>query len=157
MYLLDEIDYIEEKVAKLSEDVEKIRDRIREIESGELVKDKVYGGEGGWQGFVITGVPTKELAERKNALLKKKVLIEEHKRILEVRKAKSLAQVNEIEAFINAIDDVLVREIVQLRIIERKSWNEVADKVGGGNTEYSVKKIYYRYIDAYCHKCHEEM
>ena len=53
-------------------------------------------------------------------------------------------QINEIEKFLSSISDSFVRRIVMLRVVDRLTWNEVADKIGGGNTENSVKKIYQR-------------
>jgi hypothetical protein len=36
-----------------------------------------------------------------------------------------------------------------LRVIDGLTWNEVADEIGGGNTENSVKKIYQRCLKKY--------
>ena len=49
-----------------------------------------------------------------------------------------------LTAYIHSIDDSLTRQIFELRFIDGKSWNEVADKCGG--TESSVKKTCYRYL-----------
>ena len=69
----------------------------------------------------------------------------EHKiqlKIAELERAKS-----EIITFIMGIDDPLFRVIIKLRCLDCLTWNQVADKLGGGNTEYSVKKMFYRYLD----------
>lgn len=49
-----------------------------------------------------------------------------------------------LTAYIHDIDDSLTRQIFELRFIDGKSWNEVADECGG--TESSVKKTCYRYL-----------
>ncbi|HCD91362.1 MAG TPA: hypothetical protein DEQ52_06705 [Ruminococcaceae bacterium] len=51
-----------------------------------------------------------------------------------------------LERYISDIPDSLTRQIFTLRFIEGLTWEDVADKVGGHNTGYSVKKICYRFI-----------
>ena len=48
--------------------------------------------------------------------------------------------------FINSIADSQLRTIFILRFVAGKSWNEVADYIGGGNTEKSVWVRAYRYL-----------
>lgn len=153
IYLKDEIKENRETIEKLEKDIEKLIKRISEIESGEIVKDKVYGGNGGQQGFVVSGIPIKEYSEKKTLLYSKKLKLEERKTILEKHEIKIMGQVNEVEEFIKGIDDCLVRRIVQHRIIEGLSWNKVAEKIGGESTEDSVKKIYQRYLKKICPTC----
>lgn len=148
--LTEEVDEIKAKIKKLEEEILDLQDKIREIENDYIVKDKVYGGNGGKQGFVIRGVSKKRMKEcemKKVKLLKERILVEEHKKILEEREIMVKRQINEIETFISSISDTVVRRIIDLRIVQRLSWNEVADKIGGGNTDYSVKKMYYRYLE----------
>ena len=58
--LRKEIEEVQEKIDRLDIDIEKLKKRIHEIESGEKVKDKVRGGDGGNQSFNIEGIPIKE-------------------------------------------------------------------------------------------------
>ena len=53
----------------------------------------------------------------------------------------------EIIDFIRSIEDPQIRLIVKLRCYDRLSWNAVADRVGGMNTEYTVKKRFYRFLE----------
>lgn len=48
--------------------------------------------------------------------------------------------------FINGIPDSQLRTIFILRFISSKSWNEVADYIGGGNTEQGVCMRVLRYL-----------
>ena len=48
--------------------------------------------------------------------------------------------------YINGIPFVRIKMIMILRFIEQKSWQEVAEEIGGKETEYSVKKAVYRYL-----------
>ena len=64
------------------------------------------------------------------------------KKLLELEVARS-----EIIRYIMDIDDCQTRLIFKLRCLDHMTWNEVADKVGGMNSEYSVKKRFYRYLE----------
>ena len=49
-------------------------------------------------------------------------------------------------AYIEDIDDSLIRQILTCRYVDGKTWVKVAREIGGGNTEDSVKKAAYRYL-----------
>lgn len=69
------------------------------------------------------------------------------KAILELKRQEYYHQYNCLTRYIESIDDSQLRQIMTLRYIKLKKWNEVADEVGGNNTEDSVKKRTYRYLD----------
>ena len=48
--------------------------------------------------------------------------------------------------YINALPNARIKLIMILRFIQQKTWQEVADIIGGKETEYSVKSACYRYI-----------
>ena len=122
-------------------------ERIAEIEAGETVKDKVKGGLGGIQNFNIEGIPTKEYNDKKTELYIKKRLLAERKEMLSLLELDSMRQINQVEKFIKAIKDSHIRRIVSLRVVNGMSWNEVADSMGGGNTEGSVKMAFQRFME----------
>ena len=64
-----------------------------------------------------------------------------NKKLIELEKARS-----EITNYILDIDDCQTRLIFKLRCLDLKNWNDVADEVGGMNSEDSVKKRFYRYL-----------
>lgn len=66
---------------------------------------------------------------------------------LELRYEKLLQVTNDTMDFIESVNDSHMRMIITYRIIENYSWNQVADAMGGGNTEDSVKKAFYRFMD----------
>ena len=51
-----------------------------------------------------------------------------------------------IERYIASIPDLLIKRIMEKRVLERKFWRDIAEELGGGNTKDSVKMMYYRYI-----------
>lgn len=53
----------------------------------------------------------------------------------------------EIVNFIMGIEDPQIRLIVKLRCFNLLSWNAVADRIGGMNSEYTVKKRFYRFLE----------
>lgn len=54
---------------------------------------------------------------------------------------------NRLERYIADIPDSLTRQIFTLRFVKGFSWVQVAMHVGGNNTENSVKKTCYRYLE----------
>lgn len=67
-------------------------------------------------------------------------------RKLESRYENLLHVTNDVLDFIESIDDSHMRMIITYRIIENYSWGQVADAMGGGNTEDGVKKAFYRFM-----------
>lgn len=147
--LTKEVEELKADIKKLENEIDNLKEQIDDFENSQIVKDKVYGGDGGIQGFVIRGIPKRKkrsLENKKTKLLQDKFMVEERKEILENRESMVRGQIIEIERFISSISDSFVRRIVMLRVVDGLTWNEIADKIGGGNTENSVKKIYQRYL-----------
>lgn len=67
-------------------------------------------------------------------------------RKLELRYESLLQTTNDVLGFIESVKDSHMRMIITYRIIENYSWGQVADAMGGGNTEDSVKKAFYRFM-----------
>ena len=139
-----EMEELRPKIEHLENEIKKIENRIAEIEEGETVKDKVKGGFGGLQTFTIEGIPSKEYNNKKMELHVKKTLLESRKETLKALELEDLRQITIIEEFINGISDAHARCIVRLRVINKLSWREVAEQIGGGNTEDSVRMIFNR-------------
>lgn len=134
--LLSERDEVRGRIERLEREVDKI------VQEG-TVKDVVSGGMGGTQHFVIEGIAAPDY-ERKT-------------RLLHQRKARLMQlegdidqTVADVEAFIIAIPDSLTRRIFTMRFVDGKKWRDVAQSIGGNNTEDSVKKVYQRYMGGCC-------
>lgn len=145
--LQEEIKEIREKIGKLENNIARLQKTIDRIEAGEVVKDKVRGGLGGQQNFNIEGIPFPEYEKTRSNLLMQKLLLNQRKSTLEILEFGLLEKTNEVEEFIAAIQDSRMRRIVNLRVLENFSWNKVADRIGGGNTEGSVKMAFQRFIE----------
>lgn len=142
-----EFDNVQCKVRSLKKQIADIENRIYEIRQGEIVKDKVKGGLGGIQTFTIEGFPTREYEQKTKELQKKKILLENRQKVASQLEIQIAEQIIEVEKFIASIKDSHTRRIVELRVVEGLSWREVADEIGGGNTENGVKKIYSRLFE----------
>lgn len=66
--------------------------------------------------------------------------------IISAKIIQSMVERRRIERYIADIPDSLTRQIFTLRFVDGLSWLQVANKIGGDNTEDSVKKTCYRYI-----------
>lgn len=144
--LIKEKEEVREKIAYLEDKIPKIEKRIQQIEAGELVKDKVRGGLGGIQGFTVEGIPTEEYQKRRTDLLTKKLLLNQRKSTLEILDFAITQKINEVEEFISGLEDSQMRRIINLRFIENLSWIQVANRMGGGNTESGVKSSFHRFM-----------
>ena len=142
-----EIAIIRAKIEHLEREIPRLEQEIQEIENGLIVKDKVRGGAGGWQTFTIEGIPVVDLEEKTAKLIIKKNLLITRREMVRNLEERVENQINDVEAFLASIDDSVVRQIVHFRYVEGMSWNQVADRIGGYNTEGSVKMMFKRYLE----------
>ena len=131
---------LQQECKEVREKIEKLEKQIAKIESEGAVVDKVRGGEGGLQSFKIEGFPYPEYSRKKTLLYARKATLSE----LEMELLETL---NDVEEFIASISDSHIRRIVNLRVVDNLSWNKVADRIGGGNTEGSVKMAFQRFME----------
>lgn len=131
--LLKEKEELLIRIEQLEHQIDKI------VERGSVI-DKVMGGEGGLQPYKIEGFPYPEYSKKKMWLNKNKAILQEREKQIE-------QMILDVEQFISTIDDSHIRRIVMFRVVDNLSWNEVADKIGGGNTDDSVRKMYDRYLN----------
>ena len=66
---------------------------------------------------------------------------------LKVLIANNKAFLRQLESYINLIDNSQIRLIMRLKHKENMRWEEVALKIGGGNTADSVRKAHDRYLE----------
>ena len=74
------------------------------------------------------------------------VRIADLKSEIENKHSRCLLERERLERYILEIDDSMLRLIFEYRFMECAGWNEVALRIGGGNTAESVKKACYRYL-----------
>ena len=137
--VLSQYSDLQEEVKEVRLKIERLEKDISKIEAGEMVIDSVSGGDGGKQHFKIEGIPFPEYS-------RKKTLLYARKATLQLLEDDLLEKTNEVEEFIASIKDSHIRRIVNLRVINGLSWNEVARRIGG-NTEDSVRKAFERFME----------
>lgn len=138
--ILTQYSDLQEEVKEVRERIERTERQIAKIEEEGNVIDTVSGGSGGIQHFKIEGFPYPEYSRKKSLLYVRKATLVN----LELELTETL---NQVEEFIAGVEDSRIRRIITLRFIENLSWNKVADRIGGGNTEDSVKKSFYRFME----------
>ena len=138
--ILTQYSDLQEEVKEVRNRIESTEKQIAKIEEAGNVIDTVSGGTGGIQHFKIEGFPYPEYSRKKSLLYVRKATLVN----LELELTETLTQVEE---FIAGVEDSRIRRIITLRFIENLSWNKVADRIGGGNTEDSVKKSFYRFME----------
>lgn len=138
--ILTQYSDLQEEVKEVRNRIESTEKQIAKIEEDGNVIDTVSGGSGGIQHFKIEGFPYPEYSRKKSLLYVRKATLVN----LELELTETL---NQVEEFIAGLEDSRIRRIITLRFIENLSWNKVADRIGGGNTEDSVKKMFYRFME----------
>lgn len=131
---------LQEEIKEVRKRIEQTERQIERIESEKTVCDKVKGGEGGLQSFKIEGFPYPEYSRKKTLLYSRKATLTS----LEMELLETL---NKVEEFIASVSDSRMRRIINLRFIENLSWNKVADRIGGGNTEDSIRMAFNRFME----------
>lgn len=131
---------LQKEVKEVRERIDKTERQIAKIEEEGNVIDTVTGGSGNNQHFKIEGFPYPEYSRKKTLLYARKATLSS----LEIELLETL---NKVEEFIAGVDDSRMRRIITLRFIENLSWNKVADRIGGGNTEGSIKMAFQRFMD----------
>ena len=65
----------------------------------------------------------------------------------ELKQVELLYQQSETERFIETIPDSRTQSIVRMRVIDRRSWQEIATRMGGGNTADGVRMTFNRLFE----------
>ena len=123
---LNNLRYIDKEIKLLQERIEKL-----ETEAARVTP-------------ILTGLPGKGSGGDRIGAVVEQIIEEKEK--LEAALQNRQEERRKAMRFINSIDDSQLRTIFILRFVAGKSWNEVADYIGGGNTEQSVCMRVFRYL-----------
>lgn len=69
------------------------------------------------------------------------------KNIIRNKNEMCIAHYNQIMRFVATIDDSLIRQIITYRHIDMMKWRDIAQKIGGGNSEDGLRMAYTRYME----------
>lgn len=131
---------LQKEIKEVRQRIEKTEQQIEKIEKEKTVCDKVTGGDGGLQSFKIEGFPYPEYSRKKTLLYSRKATLTNLEMDL-------LETLNKVEEFIAGLEDSHMRRIINLRFIEGMSWQQVANRMGGGNTESGIKSAFHRFME----------
>ena len=120
-----------QQVRFLASEVRILRERLKVMEAqigcGALVQDGMPKGN-------KIGRPVENQAIR---IAETITLIQTHEQEIQALR-------DEVWRFVSGLDDSLLRQIIILRFIDGKSWQKVADVIGGGVTADNCRMIYRR-------------
>lgn len=119
----------------LNRKIELDKERLAELEA----QAAAIGGGG------LDGMPrTPGYANKVERLVAE---IVDTKGIIAAKQTECIFERNRLERYIADIPDALTQNIFALRFVNGLTWFQVAQAIGGNNTEDSVKKTCYRYLD----------
>lgn len=95
---------------------------------------------------MLDGMP-RSFGMRNNKVERLAVEIADLRAIIAAKQIQCIHERQRLERYISTIPDSLTRMVFTLRFISGLSWLQVALRIGGNNTEDSVKKTCYRYLD----------
>ena len=139
--------HILEQYASLIQEQQELRSRISKLEqklerirTGDNVKDAVKGGDGGLRTYHLEGYPTAEDDETV-------YLLSKNRRLLAERKSRIDEMVIKVEEFLNSMDDSRMRRMVTYRLIDKLSWQQVAERMGKRYTADSCRMDMKRFLE----------
>lgn len=92
----------------------------------------------------ITGLPNFKGITDKTAIA---VAIADIKGVIETKNKLCITEYNRLMRYIANVEDSYIRQILTFRYVDGFSWIQVALRIGGGNTEDSVRKAHKRFLD----------
>jgi len=119
--------YLPKQIEQKKREIQRIQERLTAISPN--LSGMPHSG--GVHDKIGEGVP--ELIEKKEELEALRRGYEEEER--------------QINAWIDGIEDLQINLLFSLRFKEKLSWNEVADQMGGINTDDSCRKMADRYLE----------
>ncbi len=116
----------------------------REIEEDKKRLAELKAQIPGYAGFAQSGMPSGNIKE--SQVERYAAEIADTEAIIAAKIVQCTYERNRLERYISGIPDSLTRQIFTLRFVECLRWDQVALKIGGGNTPDGVKKRVYRYL-----------
>lgn len=128
-----EYDYIRTRRDKLIREIEKM-----EKEQMSVI-DSVTGGDGGIQHYKIEGYPYPEYSRKRTLLIARESQLQKYE-------IKLLKITNEVEEFIEKIENSRIRRMIEYRFLDDLTWIQVAQRMGKHHTEESCRKAIERFL-----------
>jgi hypothetical protein len=118
------------------------RDKI----NGNVKTDSVQGSMPDYpyilHSITVKGLSDDEISQKQDIKMNIAAIREK----LKIRKADCIKQYRRLLDFISNVDDSQMRQILTYRYVYGNEWQQVADKIGGNNTEDSVRMAHDRFL-----------
>ena len=124
-----------EQVYHLNKELKMWQQRLMELQADIALSPKV-----------LDGMPYSKTNSVGSPTEAKAIKLAEVAKVIEGKISEIQIALMDIEIFISSIEDSKTRQIVEYRCCMLKSWQEVAQKIGDGYTEDSVRQIYHRFL-----------
>ena len=140
-HILEQYTALQDEQKDLIRRIQSLDARLLNIETNVIVSDTVSRGKKGHQslGIVrIEGFPSQDYTRRKQAL----------KRLKETLSRKSdelLEMLNDVEEYMDSIDDPYIREAIRLRYVDGMAWHKIGREMH--TTEDAIRKAVTRYLE----------
>lgn len=131
---------MKQEVQDLHKTIQKLEDQINKIESDGAVYDTVTGGEGGIMHYKICGFPYPEYS-------RKKTLLYIRKANLQASEMELLELTNQVDDWINSIDNSRIRRIIRYKYLDDFTNLEIALRMGGKSTADSIRMEINRFLE----------
>lgn len=133
---------LQEEIKDLRKRIEKTKYQIAQIKKQGIVSDTVRGSrQDGTIGLIkITGFPDRDYHKRKSTLNRQLMLLQE-------KEDELLELTNEVELYIESIEDSRIRRIFRYRYLDDMSWTRVAMMMGGDNTADSCRMAHNNFFE----------
>lgn len=133
---------VHQEVKDLRKRIEETEKRLLALKRGGTVIDSVRGTrrDGTIGSIRIEGFPMAEYSKREDSLKR-------YIQLLTEKETDLLDLLTQSEEFIETIPDSHLRMIIRYRVVDDLTWRQVAQRIGGGNTEDGVRMAFNRYFE----------
>ena len=67
--------------------------------------------------------------------------------IIQSKNKMCVAHYNRLMRYVAEVDDSFMRQIITYRHVDMMKWRDIAQKIGGGNTEDGIRMAYKRFVE----------
>jgi len=117
----------------------------REIEMDKERLEELRAKAEGPASVVLTGMPPSR--DNESRVERYAVMMADLEAAIKAKQEQCIHECERLEKYIAGIADSVTRMIFTLRFVKGLSWRRVVERLGGGNTEWGIKRRVYRYLE----------
>ncbi|MCM1326946.1 MAG: DUF4407 domain-containing protein [Bacteroidales bacterium] len=120
--------------------IKETQSQLEKLNSKYHVGDCVSGGMGGTEHFKVRGFPYPEYDRKRTLLMQRQLRLDKLNKKLDEK-------LDEVERYIETVEDSRKRLILKLRYIDGLTWKQTAKRLGPGNQANSVRMEIERFME----------